>query len=218
MLAFAGGFFAMLALEIAFMWWRQEPPPAAASRDRPHPAPAAEPAEPEPKAPPVVATAKPAPPPAAPSRAPQAAPSRAEQPALSPSVGFTAPELKRDANGKLVPMIAADQLREVLPRAAPAIKVCLDQVGRRPSGKALLNFTVTAVKNKLVIETTGVQDPDTLADYPDLIECLHQTANLLVLDAYPVPEFGTPIYVRRALRVENGALAEDAILNFSYNP
>jgi hypothetical protein len=38
-----------------------------------------------------------------------------------------------------------------------------------------------------------------------------------VLDE-PVPELGTPIYVRRLVRIEDGALAEDSIPSFSYNP
>jgi hypothetical protein len=90
--------------------------------------------------------------------------------------------------------------------------------GRRPTGQATLSFTVAARNARLVIETTGVQDEETLAAYPELLACMHQTAHAFVLDGSAVPELGTPIYVRRRVRIEDGVLAEDWIFNFSYNP
>jgi hypothetical protein len=41
---------------------------------------------------------------------------------------------------------------------------------------------------------------------------------VLLPDGRPIPEFATPIYVRRRVRLENGTLAENSIFNFSYNP
>jgi hypothetical protein len=140
------------------------------------------------------------------------------KPELAPvQVGFDR-GLKRDANGKLVPIIPLRELREQLHLIDAPMKACLERSGKRPTGKATLSFTVAAKNNKLVIDTTGVQEEETLARYPDLLECMHQTAKALVLDGYPVPELGTPIYVRRNVRVEDGVLAENSIVDFSYNP
>lgn len=98
------------------------------------------------------------------------------------------------------------------------MQACIERSGQLPTGKATLSFTVVAKHDKLVIDTTGVQDEETLAGYPELLACMHQTANALVLDGRAVPELGTPIYVRRHVRLDNGVLAEDSVFNFSYNP
>lgn len=141
-----------------------------------------------------------------------------QRPELAPTqVGFDR-ELKRNANGHLVPMIPVKELREQLPRVDAPMKACIERSGQRPTGKATLSFTVAAKNTKLVIEATGVQDEDTLAGYPELLECMHRTANAFSLDGRSVPELGTPIYVRRHVRLENGALAENSIFDFSYNP
>jgi hypothetical protein len=140
------------------------------------------------------------------------------QPELAPApAGFTR-ELKRDANGKLMPIVAIKELQEQLPRTDGPLQACIERSKQRPTGNATLSFTVAAKNNKLVIETTGVQDEETLAGYPELLECMHQTANALVLDGYAVRALGTPIYVRRHVRLEDGAVAENSIFNFSYNP
>jgi hypothetical protein len=136
---------------------------------------------------------------------------------VPPQVSF-ARELKRDANGKLVPIIPLVKLRAQLYRADGPMKACIERWGQNLTGNATLSFTVAANNNKLVIDTTGVQDEDTLAGYPELLACMHQTANVFVLDGQPVPELGTPIYVRRHVRIENGVLADDWIFSFSYNP
>jgi hypothetical protein len=140
-------------------------------------------------------------------------------PELAPAqVGFDR-ELKRDANGKLVPIFPVQDLRGEIHRADAAMKACIERSGKRPTGKATLNFTVGAKNHKLVIDSTGVQDEETLAGYPEVLECMHQTAHLLapVLEGRPVPELGTPIYVRRHVRIEDGVLAEDSVFDFSYN-
>jgi hypothetical protein len=140
------------------------------------------------------------------------------QPELAPAqAGFTR-DLKRDADGHLMPIVAVQELREQLPRTEAPMKACVDRSGQGATGKATLSFTVTARNNKLVIETTGVQDEETLAGHPELLECMHQTAHMLMLDGYVARELGTPIYVRRHIRIENGVLAENSIWNFSYNP
>jgi hypothetical protein len=109
------------------------------------------------------------------------------------------------------------ELRDQLHLTDAPMKACIERSAKRPTGKATLSFTVAAKNNKLVIDT-GVQDEETLAEYPDLLECMHQTAKVLVLDGYSVPELGTPIYVRRHVRLEDGVLAENSIFNFSYDP
>ena len=38
------------------------------------------------------------------------------------------------------------------------------------------------------------------------------------LDGRAVPELGTPIYVRRTVRMDNGELVDNSLLNFSYSP
>jgi predicted outer membrane lipoprotein len=141
-----------------------------------------------------------------------------ERPGLAPAQPGFGRELKRDADGRLVPMIPLNELRALLHVTDAPMQACIERSGKRPTGKATLSFTVAASHDKLVIETTGVQDEDTLAGYPELVECMHQTAKLLVLDGHAVPELGTPIYVRRQVRLEDGALAENSILNYSYNP
>lgn len=143
----------------------------------------------------------------------------ARVPELAPApVGFGRPELKRDANGRLVPIIPVTELRAQIHHTDAAMQACIARSGQRPTGKATLSFTVAAKDGRLVVETTGVQDEETLTGYPELLECMHRTANALVLDGRPVPELGTPIYVRRHVRVEGGVLAENSIFNFSYNP
>lgn len=127
-------------------------------------------------------------------------------------------ELKRDANGKLVPVISLRELRELVAFTDAPMKACIERSAKRPTGKATLNFTVAAMNNKLVIDTTGVQDEETLAGYPELLECMHQTAKVIVLDGRAVPELGTGIYVRRHVQLEDGALTENSIFNFSYHP
>jgi hypothetical protein len=141
----------------------------------------------------------------------------AKRPELAPAQVGTGRVLKRDANGKLVPIIPLRELRGQFHLTDAPMKACIERSGHRPTGKATLSFTVGAKNNKLVIDT-GVQDEETLAEFPDLLECMHQTAKLLVLDGYSVPELGTPIYVRRHVRLEDGVLAENSIFNFSYDP
>jgi hypothetical protein len=141
----------------------------------------------------------------------------ARRPELAPAQVGTGRVLKRDANGKLVPIIPVQELRDQLHLTDAPMKACIERSAKRPTGKATLSFTVGAKNNKLVIDT-GIQDEETLAEYPDLLECMHQTAKVLVLDGYSVPELGTPIYVRRHVRLEDGVLAENSIFNFSYDP
>jgi hypothetical protein len=135
----------------------------------------------------------------------------------APPVSFKR-ELKRDENGKLVPIIPLRELREQLPLVEAPMKACIEKSGQLPTGKATLNFTVGVRNNKLVVDTTGVQDEDTLAGHSDLLECMHKTAVMLLPEGRPIPELGTPIYVRRQVRIENGQLAEDWLFNFSYHP
>jgi hypothetical protein len=127
-------------------------------------------------------------------------------------------ELKRDENGNLVPIIPLMALREQLVLTEAPMRACIEKSGQLPTGRAMLNFTVGARNNKLLVDTTGVQDEDTLSAFPELLECMHKTAPLLLPEGRKVPELGTPIYVRRQVRIENGVLVEDSLYNFSYHP
>ena len=190
------------------------------TQDLVSPAPVAAPADPlrtaspEPAPAPAAAAREAAPRPPAPRDHAMPAPS----PVLAPGPVRFDREFKRDADGKLVPIIHVRDLRDQLSRTDAAMTACIERSGSRPTGKATLSFIVAPKDGKLVIETTGVQDEETLAGHPDLLECMHQTANQLVVDQHPIPELGTPIYVRRHVRIENGVLAENTIFNFSYIP
>ena len=200
-----------------FRMTRSEPPAAApvAAPSRIAPAPAA---------PAAVAAAVPAPAPVRPgaarepiaTSAPRGHYSAPAQPSLGVPIGSR--ELKRDANGHLVPIVTMKDLRAQIDRTTAPMQACIQRSGALPTGKATLSFTVATRNGQLAVETTGVQDDDTLAAYPDLLDCMHRTANALVLDNKPIPELGTPIYVRRHVRVENGALVENSFFDFSYNP
>lgn len=192
-----------------------EPMPARPADQASAPTPAAPSAE---VAAPVVAlsAAREKPALASATRAPVSTSAKTPQLA-SPPVSFTR-DLKRDENGNLVPMIPVKELREQLPLAEAPMKACIEKSGQLPTGKATLNFTVAAKNNKLLVDTTGVQDEESLAGYPDILECMHKTAALLLPEGRPVPELGTPIYVRRHVRIENGQLVEDSLFNFSYHP
>jgi hypothetical protein len=210
---FGAGTLVVLALALGLVQMTRGAAPAApvpgrpaASTEAPVTAPAAADA---PVARPSVASAPVAP------RAP-AAPSE-RRPELVPApVGFDR-ELKRDANGNLVPVIPVSELRAQLELTTAPMKECLERSGQRPTGKATLHFTVAAKNNKLVIESTGVQDQETLTASPALLECMHKTANVFALEGRPVHELGTPIYVRRHVQIENGELTENSIFDFSYS-
>jgi hypothetical protein len=217
-LVLAGGFVILLALMIGLAQLTSGTPtpvtaaPAAAARPALTPAIAA--AEPIAASVPQSAAREvrtgPTPP-----RAPS---SSAKQPELPVPLPSFRRDLKRDANGKLVPMIPVKDLREMLPLADAPMKACIERAGKGATGKATLNFTVGAKNNKLLIETTGVQDEETLAGFSDMLDCMHKTAMVLLPPDRPVPELGTGIYVRRHVVVENGALVEDSLFDFSYNP
>jgi len=216
-LALGAGFVVLLALAIGLVRATRSDPQATAripARTPALPAPA-----PDPWAPPAPASAAREPHPVA--AAPRGhAPMSVQQPELPAAPPGFHRELKRDANGHLVPIIPYTELRAQFRLTDAAMQACIAQSGQRPTGKATLGFTVAARSGKLAIEATSVDDPDTLAGFPDLLECMHRTANALapVLDGRPIPELGTPIYVRRRVRVEDGALVENAYANFSYNP
>ena len=221
-LALAAGAVLVLALAIGLvrlMPGATEPAePAAPTRSSPAPAnvpaPVPVPVAARAPAPPLAARDLPS---ASATRHAAVAP-RAQPPELpAPPISLQR-ELKRDANGHLVPIIPLGQLQAQSGRTDAPMKACIARSRQRPTGKATLSFTVVPRNGKLIIETTGVEDADTLADYADLLECMHRTANALVLDDKPIPELGTPIYVRRRVRIENGELAENTFFNFSYNP
>jgi hypothetical protein len=129
-------------------------------------------------------------------------------------------DIPRDENGNLVPVINVRLLREQLGRTDAPMTACLAQQPARATGKATLAFAVAAKDGKLVVESTSISDADTLAAYPDLLACMQQTADALApfLDQTPPANPGATIYVRRHVRVDNGAVAENTIFDFSYFP
>lgn len=152
------------------------------------------------------------------ARARPRAPRPSERPPeLAPEAPKVQQELKRDANGKLVPIIYIADLRAQVPTLEAPMKACIARHAPGATGKAVLGFIVAAKNGKLAIEATSVQDEDTLAAYPDLLTCMHKTAGLLVVDDHPIPELGTAIYVRRHVRIENGELVENSMFDFSYS-
>jgi hypothetical protein len=135
----------------------------------------------------------------------------------SAPTGFK-PDYKRDANGNLMPVIPVQELRKLLPATDASMKACVERMGQGVTGKAVLSFTVIAKDGKLTVETTGVQDEETLASSPELLDCMHRTASALTFEGRTIPELGSSMYVRRSVRLENGALADNSIINFSYRP
>jgi hypothetical protein len=217
-LVLVGGFVVLLALAIGLVQLTHEVTHAA----DPTPAVVVAPTPPPPPAPAaVVEPVHPARPIAArePTPAPRghmAQPDR--QPSLSAPMFAFKTELKRDANGKPQPVIPLTALRDLLPTLDAPMKACLERAGQRPTGKAQLSFTVAAKDGKLFVESTGVQDDETLGAYPELLECMHRTASALAFGDRPVPDVGTPIYVRRNVRLDNGELVENTLPSFSYSP
>jgi len=186
-------------------------------------APATDPAPPAPEASAEPAASAPAPSvtrePRPPSAAPHARTARPEaRPELSSGPSSFKRDFQRDADGNIVAVLPVDRLREQIHVTDAPMKACIARSGQRPTGKATITFTVVARANKLLIESTGVQDEETLAAYPALLDCMHQTAHAIVLDSYQVAELGTDIYVRRHVRLENGELVDNSIWNFSYIP
>jgi hypothetical protein len=216
-LGLAAVFVVVLALAVGLVQLTRSAPPAAPPRlgHRPTPAVRAPDGEAPASGAPPTAAREPHPVPTSPRRP---VTTSVQPPELAPAPAGFRRVLKRDANGKLVPVVPVQDLRDQFAVTDAPMKACIERSGTRPTGKATLSFTVTAKDHKLVIETTGAQDEETLAGYPELLECMHQTAKVLALDGYAVPELGTPIYVRRHVRVEDGVLAENSIFNFSYNP
>ena len=215
----AGGFALVLALTIALVHLtRSASPPVAgkppATTSAPAPAPAPEPT--------VRGSDRPSTAPEPPRVAAAPRPRAASSSARPPELGLERPsfrrELKRDDNGHLVPMIPLQELRAQLPLMEAPMKACIERSRARPTGKATLSFIVAAKDQKLVIETTGVQDDETLAAYPDLLKCMHEAAHALVLEGRAVPELGTAMYVRRHIRLDNGELVESSMPDFSYSP
>jgi hypothetical protein len=187
-----------------------------------------------PQAPPVrraeVARVAPAPAPAvsepAPTSAPRVAPPRPRPPtpierAPDPVPAGSAAEpveLKRDANGRLSPLVSLADLRALLPTLEEPMKNCIEHTAPHATGKATLNFTISTKDNKLAVESTGVVDDASLAAFPELVTCLHQSAYMfnVGITERAIPELGNPMVVRRQVQLDNGEIRENAISDFSY--
>lgn len=209
---FAGGFALVFALVLG-LWQltrHDDPPPPAA----PHAAPAR--ASAAPAAPPPVS----APRAAVVSRPRPAAPAPvAHVPEPVPAApGESTVDLKRDANGRLAPLVSLADLRDLLPTLDEPMKNCIAHTAPSATGEASFNFTVTAKNGKLAVESTSVVDEGSLTAYPDLLACLHQAGHMFAVGIAdrPISDLGNPMVVRRRIRLENGAVREHTLPDFSY--
>lgn len=219
-LAIAIGFVAVFAMSIALIVLMKSG--AAASGDIRTPPPAvAQETKVEPTAAPPTTT----PPPAQRDARPAAVHRGPTQPPTArPDLGVAAPsmhsDVQRDENGKLVPVINVRILREQMALTTQPMQDCLTKSGVKATGAATLGFTVAQKSGKLIVESSGVLEDQTLAQYPDLLDCMHQTASAFqpVLDGVKPADLGTTIYVRRHVKLDAGAMVENTIFNFSYVP
>lgn len=187
-------------------------PPPVRSVAAPAPAPVVEPvAAPAPRPAPVAAREpKPRAPAIRAAPVPELAP--ATDDAISDGVLVRTPE------GKLVPIFSVIALRPHMNLVAGAMNNCIEKSGQRPTGKATLSFTIGPKDNRIVIESSAVLDEETLAGNPELLQCMHQTAQAFapVLEGHAIPQYANPVYIRRDVRLDNGEIVEDSLRDFSY--
>jgi hypothetical protein len=127
----AAGFAVVLALALGLVRLTTSVPPRAAVHD-PAAAPRAPAGEPAvPGALPIAAREHHGAP--APPRGPGAM--SAPRPELAPAPAGFSRELKRDADGKLVPIISVTALRAQLHRAAAPMQACIEQTGGGRRGR-----------------------------------------------------------------------------------
>ncbi|MBA3819444.1 MAG: hypothetical protein H0X17_11170, partial [Deltaproteobacteria bacterium] len=109
------------------------------------------------------------------------------------------------------------QIRAQIAAVEPQVRACIERAGAaggRPTGNATLTFIVVQKPDRVVIEDTGVvDDKTTLTDAP-LVDCLRETAREMKFEGLPREAEG--IVVTREVSVDNGALAENKYLSFSY--
>lgn len=171
------------------------------------------------------ASAAPAPAPTMPSPAPAPgaqAPTRAEpRPTAPRNIWDEPPAPPAGGSSDALPGTRANtknlhfglpQLREKIAANAPHVQQCLK--GSSASGEATLTFIVAQRAGKIIIEQTDVdRDKTTVQDEP-LLECLHKTAEKIQLDG--LPREAEAIIVTRVMTLQDGSLAEDKPLKFSY--
>ena len=119
------------------------------------------------------------------------------------------------AEKKHVPIASLPVLREAVATLDGAVADCVRRFGAGVTGVANLSFIAAPNKNRVDIESTGVIEDGTTITNQDLLECMHKTALAL---KFPFQADTQAVFARRMARLDNGKLAEQHIVNFSYIP
>ncbi len=184
----------------------------------PHaPRPAAEPAAPAPAPKTTTAPAIRAPaPPVLPSRHAEPAESSTVDTRSMPTLGSDEPPPGTRANTKHLEW-GVTQMRALIEANAGKVNECLAQAaanGDRPTGDATLTFIAARRGDKIVIEDTSVDSEGTTLKSDALLDCLHQTSKAMTFEG--LPREAAAVFITRSVSVENGTLAANKFVKFSY--
>lgn len=139
-----------------------------------------------------------------------------KSPPTAPSTPSEAPpSVDPPAEKKHVPIASLPVLREAVATLDGAVADCVRRFGQGVSGVANLSFIAAPNKTRVEIESTGVIEEGTTITNQDLLECMHKTALAL---KFPFVADAQAVFARRMARLDNGKLAEQHIVNFSYIP
>jgi len=133
----------------------------------------------------------------------------------TPSSEAPPPSVEPAAEKKHVPIASLPVLREAVATLDGAVADCVRRFGQGVTGVANLSFIAAPNKNRVEIESTGVIEDGTTITNQDLLECMHKTALAL---KFPFQPDTQAVFARRTARLDNGKLAEQHIVNFSYIP
>ena len=120
-----------------------------------------------------------------------------------------------DSDKKKVPLATKAVLREHVATLDAAVTECVRRYGQGVSGTANLQFTLAPIKGKAVVESTGVIEEGTTVTNADLLDCMHKTALPL---QFPFVPDSIAVYARRVVRIDNGKMVDQHLVNFSYVP
>lgn len=133
----------------------------------------------------------------------------ASQPALDPGPPAI-PEGSGSGSAKPMPVAQLTVIREATVPTDDMIRDCIKKSGLKPSGTAILTFILAkkhdASGDKIVTETTGVEEDGTTITNPDLIECMHKTAYAMKV---PLGEGTRAVFAKRRVVMDNGILSEN---------
>jgi hypothetical protein len=165
----------------------------------------------------VAADSSPTPPRRAPkipqgSDSPPELPEPAPEPSLEPRAEPGSPENITNLH------YGSAAFREQIAAVEPLLGDCIQRVvdtGRRPNGVATLTFIVGMQGSQAVVEQTAIDhDNTTLDDSAGLLGCMRETARAMRFDG--LPREASAVVVTRRVRVEDGILAENQYVGFSY--